>query len=58
MDHRTGKPNPHHCALNIQTLNNTLIGDTAHGGGGGQRAVAYGRSWFVRLQYQFSKPTQ
>lgn len=47
-----------HNALNVQTVNNSLSGDTAHGGGGnGQQAVAYGRSWFVRLNYQFSKTT-
>ncbi len=42
--------------LNIETINNNLGGGGVHGGNqSGQISVAYGRSFFIRMQYQFSK---
>ncbi|MBK6264432.1 TonB-dependent receptor [Marivirga sp. S37H4] len=42
--------------LNIETINDNLSGGAHSGGNSGQTSVAYGRSFFLRLQYQFSKP--
>lgn len=43
--------------LNIETVNNNLRGGGPHAGSqSGQTSVAYGRSFFIRMQYQFSKP--
>lgn len=43
--------------LNIETVNNNLRGGGAHAGSqSGETSVAYGRSFFIRIQYQFSKP--
>ncbi|GAA5041198.1 TonB-dependent receptor [Marivirga lumbricoides] len=42
--------------LNIETVNNNLRSGGVHGGSQtAQTSVAYGRSFFIRMQYQFSK---
>lgn len=39
----------------ITSVNNNIRGGGAHGGGGGATAIAYGRSYFLRINYQFNK---
>lgn len=41
--------------LDVTSVNNNFTGGTAHGGGGGAAPIAYGRSYFARLTYQFTK---
>ncbi|HCX20488.1 MAG: TonB-dependent receptor [Flammeovirgaceae bacterium] len=41
--------------LNVTSVNSNLSSGSAHGGGTGATSIAYGRSWLLRLNYQFSK---
>ncbi len=41
--------------LDVTSVNNNLTSGGAHGGGAGSTSVAYGRSWFLRLNYKYIK---
>jgi outer membrane receptor for ferrienterochelin and colicins len=41
-------------ALDVTSVNNTISG-THSGGTAGQRPISYGRSYFIQLNYRFSK---
>ncbi|HHP7242457.1 MAG TPA: TonB-dependent receptor plug domain-containing protein [Cyclobacteriaceae bacterium] len=41
--------------LNITSVNNNISGGGAHSGGGGATPIAYGRSYFLRINYQFNQ---
>ncbi len=41
--------------LDVTSVNNNISGGGAHSGGGGNTPIAYGRSYFARVTYQFVK---
>lgn len=41
--------------LNVTSVNNNISGGGTHSGGGGNTPIAYGRSFFARITYQFIK---
>lgn len=41
--------------LNVTSVNSNVISDNAHGGSGTQRAIAYGRSYFIQLKFHINQ---
>lgn len=41
--------------LDVTAVNNNIYGGGVHGGGSGRSSIGYGRSYFLRINYHFSK---